>query len=97
MGTPWLHVRAPYAKILGIGTNNDGYTDKGITFPSGKAQRALGMAVSSLCYFISALATLLCSHTSLSLGNGWSLPCQPLLTCTSLAFSADCCSFVMMG
>ena len=39
--------REPYAKILGIGTNNDGYTDKGITFPSGEAQRELGTSVSS--------------------------------------------------
>ncbi|CAK0731645.1 hypothetical protein CVIRNUC_000023 [Coccomyxa viridis] len=44
-GTPWLHMREPYAKILGIGTNNDGYTDKGITFPSGEAQRELGTSV----------------------------------------------------
>ena len=40
--------REPYAKILGIGTNNDGYTDKGITFPSGEAQRELGTSVSSI-------------------------------------------------
>ena len=41
-----LACREPYAKILGIGTNNDGYTDKGITFPSGEAQRELGTSVS---------------------------------------------------
>ena len=37
--------RSPYAQIVGIGTNNDGFTDKGITFPSGEAQRELGTSV----------------------------------------------------
>lgn len=37
--------RTPYAQIVGIGTNNDGFTDKGITFPSGEAQRELGTSV----------------------------------------------------
>ena len=37
--------RSPYAHIVGIGTNNDGFTEKGITFPSGEAQRELGTSV----------------------------------------------------
>ena len=45
VGTPWLHRRGPYARILGIGTNNDGFTEKGITFPSGPAQSELGIMV----------------------------------------------------
>ena len=45
VGTPWLHRRGPYARILGIGTNNDGFTEKGITFPSGPAQADLGITV----------------------------------------------------
>ena len=43
--TPWLAPRPPYARILAAGTNNDGHTEQGITFPSGDAQRALGAAV----------------------------------------------------
>ena len=43
--TPWVNMREPYARILGIGTNNDGHTEQGITFPSGPAQRELGLKV----------------------------------------------------
>ena len=39
---PWAAPRAPYAQIVGCDTNNDGFTEKGITFPSGEAQSALG-------------------------------------------------------
>ena len=46
--TPWVLKRAPAATIMGMGTNNDGHTEKGITFPSGAAQRELGTAVRSL-------------------------------------------------
>ena len=45
--TPWVLKRAPAATILGVGTNNDGHTEQGITFPSGPALRELGAAVSS--------------------------------------------------
>ena len=41
-GVPWAAPRAPYAQIVGCDTNNDGFTEKGITFPSGEAQSALG-------------------------------------------------------
>jgi len=41
-GVPWALPREPYAQIVGCDTNNDGFTDKGITFPSGEAQSALG-------------------------------------------------------
>ena len=43
--TPTIIPREPYARVLGIGTNNDGHTEQGITFPSGAAQKALGTAV----------------------------------------------------
>ena len=43
--TPTIIPREPYARVLGIGTNNDGHTEQGITFPSGAAQQALGTAV----------------------------------------------------
>ena len=43
--TPTIIPRDPYAHVLGIGTNNDGHTEQGITFPSGEAQKALGIAV----------------------------------------------------
>ena len=43
--TPWVLKRAPAATIVGMGTNNDGHTEQGITFPSGPAQRELGTAV----------------------------------------------------
>ena len=33
-GVPWTLSREPYVQIVGIGANNDGYTEKGITFPS---------------------------------------------------------------
>ena len=46
--TPWVLKRAPAATIVGMGTNNDGHTEQGITFPSGPAQRELGTAVSRL-------------------------------------------------
>ena len=39
---PWAAPRAAYAQIVGCDTNNDGFTEKGITFPSGEAQSALG-------------------------------------------------------
>ena len=42
---PWAAPREPYAQIVGCDTNNDGFTDKGITFPSGEAQSALGTKV----------------------------------------------------
>ena len=44
--TPTIIPREPYARVLGIGTNNDGHTEQGITFPSGPAQQELGTAVS---------------------------------------------------
>ena len=44
--TPWVLKRAPAATIVGMGTNNDGHTEQGITFPSGPAQQELGKAVS---------------------------------------------------
>ena len=43
--TPVVIPREPYARVLGIGTNNDGHTEQGITFPSGPAQQELGTAV----------------------------------------------------
>jgi len=43
--TPWVLKRAPAATIVGMGTNNDGHTEQGITFPSGPAQQELGAAV----------------------------------------------------
>ena len=47
--TPTVIPREPYASILGIGTNNDGHTEQGITFPSGPAQQELGTAVRARC------------------------------------------------
>lgn len=46
--TPIVIPREPYARVLGIGTNNDGHTEQGITFPSGAAQQELGTAVRGL-------------------------------------------------
>ena len=43
--TPVVIPREPYARVMGIGTNNDGHTEQGITFPSGPAQQELGTAV----------------------------------------------------
>ena len=37
--------REPYAQIVGIGANNDGFTDKGVTFPSSVAQAELAIKV----------------------------------------------------
>ena len=45
---PWAVQREPYAQIVSCDTNNDGFTDKGITFPSGEAQSALGTKVSTV-------------------------------------------------
>ena len=42
---PWTLPRAPYAQIVGIGANNDGYTEQGITFPSSQAQAELAIKV----------------------------------------------------
>ena len=39
--------RHPYAHVLACGTNNDGHTKEGITFPSGPAQKALAQEVLS--------------------------------------------------
>ena len=38
-------MRQPYAQILNIGTNNDGHTKEGITFPSAEAQGTLARQV----------------------------------------------------
>ena len=46
--SPTVIPREPYARVLGIGTNNDGHTEQGITFPSGAAQTELGAAVRAL-------------------------------------------------
>jgi fatty acid synthase, animal type len=40
--------KPPLATILGIGTNNDGYTRESITFPSGPAQAFLARQVTFL-------------------------------------------------
>ena len=53
--TPTIIPREPYARVLGIGTNNDGHTEQGITFPSGPAQQELGTAVSFFTYFYTIL------------------------------------------
>ena len=53
--TPTVIPREPYARVLGIGTNNDGHTEQGITFPSGAAQQELGTAVSHLSFCMSDL------------------------------------------
>jgi hypothetical protein len=47
-GVPWAAPREPYAQIVGCDTNNDGFTEKGITFPSGDAQSELGTKVRAL-------------------------------------------------
>ena len=47
---PWAVQREPYAQIVGCDTNNDGFTDKGITFPSGEAQSELGTKVSTVLF-----------------------------------------------
>lgn len=44
-GVPFTLPREPYAQIVGIGANNDGYTEKGITFPSSQAQAELAIRV----------------------------------------------------
>ena len=42
---PWTVPREPYAQIVGIGANNDGFTEKGVTFPSSVAQAELAIQV----------------------------------------------------
>ena len=42
---PRWGLRTPYGRVLNIGTNNDGYTKEGITFPSSEAQGALARLV----------------------------------------------------
>lgn len=43
--TPRWSVREPYAQVINIGTNNDGHTKEGITFPSADAQGELARQV----------------------------------------------------
>lgn len=38
-------MREPYAQVVNIGTNNDGHTKEGITFPSAEAQGQLARQV----------------------------------------------------
>ena len=52
IGTPFTAPRKPYAQILGIGTNSDGFKDNGITFPSDTAQSALSTKVGSCSHII---------------------------------------------
>lgn len=42
---PRWTAKEPYAQIVNIGTNNDGHTKEGITFPSATAQGALARQV----------------------------------------------------
>lgn len=44
-GVPWAAPREAHAQIVGCDTNNDGFTEKGITFPSSEAQSDLGLKV----------------------------------------------------
>eukprot|EP00884_Botryococcus_braunii_P022876 jgi/Botrbrau1/9272/Bobra.180_1s0029.1 len=44
-GTPVWFAKPPVARILGIATNNDGYTKESITFPSTDAQKHLARQV----------------------------------------------------
>jgi hypothetical protein len=44
-GTPWLHHRSPYARLLGIATNSDGAEAQGGAFPAGSAMSALASMV----------------------------------------------------
>lgn len=41
-------MREPYAQVVNIGTNNDGHTKEGITFPSAEAQGQLARQVNLL-------------------------------------------------
>ncbi len=45
--TPRWAARDPYARVVNIGTNNDGHTKEGITFPSSDAQGQLARQVGS--------------------------------------------------
>ena len=40
-GTPWLHHRSPYVRILGIATNSDGAKAQGTMVPAGSAMSDL--------------------------------------------------------
>jgi len=42
---PRWAARDPYARVVNIGTNNDGHTKEGITFPSSDAQGQLARQV----------------------------------------------------
>ena len=48
MSTPRWAAREPYAQVVNIGTNNDGHTKEGITFPSSHAQGSLARQASCL-------------------------------------------------
>ena len=43
--SPRWAARDPYARVVNIGTNNDGHTKEGITFPSSDAQGQLARQV----------------------------------------------------
>jgi Beta-ketoacyl synthase, C-terminal domain len=61
---PSWAAKPPLATIVGIATNNDGFTKESITFPSQKAQRELFRQVSTLC--TSSSQTALQFHTTIS-------------------------------
>ena len=47
---PWSTLRhEPYARILACDTNNNGFQDKGITFPSTAAQADLAKQAGACC------------------------------------------------
>ena len=59
---PWTVPREPYAQIVGIGANNDGFTEKGVTFPSSVAQAELAIQVHAPLQLASPLGALLCAQ-----------------------------------
>lgn len=73
---PWIVPHDPYCTIMAIGTNNDGYTPQGITFPSGESQYELGMQVSTMssppkCYAARLTQLIACHVPQCGLSNLW--------------------------
>ena len=58
LASPRWSVREPYAQVVNIGTNNDGHTKEGITFPSAEAQGQLARQVILTVSHASSKSTL---------------------------------------
>ena len=74
---PWTALRhAPYAKILACQSNNNGFQDKGITFPSTTAQADLAKQARPIPLKFRLFLIDHSEHVATSSASAWGDICQ---------------------